>query len=227
MADDFRIKPNDIEYDDDVEELDEFDYEGYQVVRREFYAHLFDPAVNFKVDCIAFNTACVKKTDSLYIHIMINPTLKRMLIRECDEDAKDAIKWCRVDKNGKKIPRKILCRMLGVKIFDILGWKPDYKYKIQGTILKYQGAKMILFDLKETEVYAPIVKEEDGKLVKNAPFYPENWRDSFGMSVEEHSKSTVLNMLEGYQRLEYSQRRAAKQKKEDGQASIFDLNGHK
>ncbi len=39
MADDFRLKPNDIEYDDDVEELDEFDYEGYQVVRREFYAH--------------------------------------------------------------------------------------------------------------------------------------------------------------------------------------------
>ena len=66
--------------------------------------------------------------------------------------------------------------------------------------------------------------DENGNKSKSMPFYPEDWKNSFGLPVNEHSESMVLNMLEGYQRLEYSQRRNVKLKKE-GHASIFDLNG--
>lgn len=225
MADDIRIKSGDVEYDDDVEEIDEFEYSGYQVVRREFYAHIHDPAVSFRIDSITFNTACINKLESLYIQILVNPETKKMIIKECDEDAKDAIKWCRVQKStGKKVPRRILCRMAALMFYDKFKWEPKYKYKIQGNRAKYQNTVVISFDLKNTETYAPISVDENGNKSKSTPFYPEDWKNSFGLPVNEHSESMVLNMLEGYQRLEYSQRRNVKLKKE-GHASIFDLNG--
>lgn len=43
MSGDFiRISNEDISYDDDVEEVEGFELDGYQVIRREFYAHTFE-----------------------------------------------------------------------------------------------------------------------------------------------------------------------------------------
>ena len=30
------------------------------------------------------------------------------------------------------------------------------------------------------------------------PFYPKEWKDSFGLPVEEHRKALEINMLKGY-----------------------------
>ena len=30
------------------------------------------------------------------------------------------------------------------------------------------------------------------------PFYPKEWKDSFGLPVEEHKKALEINMLKGY-----------------------------
>ena len=107
-----------------------------------------------------------------------------------------------------------------------MGWNVSYKYKIQGNLIKNKGELLMVFNMNETEVYTPITKNEDGTIIKCNPYYPEDWRDSFGLPVNEHSESLVVSMLEGYQRLEYTQKRRVKQKKEEqntNQASIFDL----
>ena len=36
-----------------------FSLEGYQVVRREFFSHKYDPALTIREDCIVFNSACI------------------------------------------------------------------------------------------------------------------------------------------------------------------------
>ena len=42
------------------EELERtFSYDGYQVVRKELFAHLRDPAIVIRNDSITFNTACI------------------------------------------------------------------------------------------------------------------------------------------------------------------------
>lgn len=105
-------------------------------------------------------------------------------------------------------------------------WNPEYKYKLQGNLIRSKGELLVVFSMNETEIYTPITKTVDGKPVKTTPYYQEDWRDSFGLPVNEHSQSLVVSMLEGYQRLEYTQKRRVKQKKEEGisnQASIFDL----
>lgn len=223
----FILKKEDIEGEEDVDEVDEFSFNGYQVVRREFYAHTFDAAISFKFDSFTFNTACINKLDTMYVHLLVNPTEKKMVIRQCDEDAKDAVRWCRVNKKlNKRVPRKILCRLFAAKVYDLLKWFADYKYKLQGNIVKTPEERLIVFDLTETEVYSPIDKDGIGK---GQTFFPEDWKNSFGMSVEQHHQSLVLNLLDGYQRLEVQQKRQNKGKKvtkddiTSKQQSIFDI----
>ena len=38
----------------------EFSFEGYQVVRRELFAHINDPAVTIRRDSVTFNNACIR-----------------------------------------------------------------------------------------------------------------------------------------------------------------------
>lgn len=224
------LKTDEVSYEDDeeIEEVDDFDYTGYEVVRREFYAHLYDPAVNFKNDSLQFNTACVNKMNGLYIHLLINPADKKMVIKECDEDAKDAVRWCRISKKtGKKVPRKILCRLFALKMFELLGWNVDYKYKLQGNLIRSNNELLIVFDLTETEIYTPIEKDGNGNKIKSTPYYPEGWRDSFGLPVDEHQNALVINLLEGYAKLEFAAKKKAKKKKQESsiqQQTLFDLD---
>lgn len=42
---------------DDVKECIDFSYDGFQVVRREFFAHIFEPSITFNNCKVGFNTA--------------------------------------------------------------------------------------------------------------------------------------------------------------------------
>ena len=60
-----------------AEELEStFSYDGYQVVRKELFAHLRDPAIVIRKDSITFNTACITGLeDVVYVHVMFNSDL--------------------------------------------------------------------------------------------------------------------------------------------------------
>lgn len=67
----------------------------YQVVRKELFAHLRDPAIVIRKDSITFNTACITGLEDVgYVHVMFNNDLKRIVVRGCDENDKDALRWC-------------------------------------------------------------------------------------------------------------------------------------
>ena len=44
-----------------VVEDDAFSYDGYQVVRGEFFAHTYEPSFTFNSNKVSVNTACIKK----------------------------------------------------------------------------------------------------------------------------------------------------------------------
>ena len=69
-----------------------FSFDGYQVVRREFISHNFDPAMTIRGNSITFNNSCISKLENAtYVQFLINPTEQRLLIRPCDEGARDAV----------------------------------------------------------------------------------------------------------------------------------------
>lgn len=226
------------EYTDEKEIVDQkaielakdFSYEGYQVVRRELFAHLREPAVVIRRDSVTFNTACIAGLeDAVYIQILVNQDNKRMVVRKCEENDKDALRWC-VAKPDKRKSRKMTNKIFSAMMYEMMGWNLDCRYKILGHKITFEDETIYVFDLMETEIFLDIkgkrakkdtesqfttekansVEEtasnsidnersvEEIKRKNRIPFYPKEWKDSFGLPVEEHRKALEINMLDGY-----------------------------
>lgn len=207
-----------------IELAEDFSYEGYQVVRRELFAHLREPAVVIRRDSVTFNTACIAGLeDAVYIQILVNQDNKRMVVRKCEENDKDALRWC-VAKPDKRKSRKMTNRIFSAMMYEMMGWNLDCRYKILGHKITFEDETIYVFDLMETEIFLDIkgkrVKKdtesqattenannieetassdtEEIKRKNRIPFYPKEWKDSFGLPVEEHRKALEINMLDGY-----------------------------
>lgn len=208
---------SDIEVNKDLEEtvVENVNYDGFEVVRREFFSHTFEVSVSFRIDSIMFNTATLKKMPNVrYVQFIVNPEKKKIVIKSCDVDDKDAIRWCQYNERlDKRTPKKILCRMFAAKVFDMMDWNIENRYKIQGNILRSQSEILIVFDLNDTEVYTPKRRTEDGRCMKSKPYYPEGWRESFGLPVAEHERALDINILDGYARIQIIEQRNVKKTK--------------
>jgi hypothetical protein len=192
-----------------------FNFEGYQVVRREFFSHKFDPSLTIRSNGITFNNACIAKMEEVvYVQVLINPDSGKLVVRPCDEGDRDAIRWC-IARDDKRKSRQISCSMFTAKLYDLMGWETLYRYKMQGTRISYQGESLYVFDLTSTEVYIPTTQESsdpDAKPKKKSTVrFLADWRDSFGMPVQEHAQSTQINLEEGFDTMEVTHEAAAEQ----------------
>lgn len=176
----------------------DFSYQGYQVVRGEFFAHTREPGITF-CDCkVNLNTACLRRLPKVdYVQFLVNPSTFKLAVRPCEEDAKDSFLWCN-NKDGKKKPRQITCRMFFAKLADLMGWNPENRYKMLGKIISNGEEYLIIFDLKSTEVYQRVLKENGAGKRSRAPVFPSEWQNQFGLPVEEHQKLLQVNIFNGY-----------------------------
>lgn len=176
-----------------------FSFDGYQVVRREFMSHRFDPAMTIRGNSITFNNSCISKLeDATYIQFLINPEERKLAIRPCDEGARDAVRWC-VIRGDKRKSREISCRPFTTKLYELMGWESMYRYKLQGMRITYQGECLYLFDLSAQEAFLPQFKDpETGKRVSAKPVLPKEWIESFGLPYDEHNASTQIDLSEGF-----------------------------
>lgn len=213
-----------------LELAQDFSYDGYQVVRRELFAHLREPAVVIRRDSVTFNTACIAGLeDAVYIQILVNQDNKRMVVRKCEENDKDALRWC-IEKPDKRKSRKMSNKLFSAMMYDMMGWNTDCRYKILGHKITHEDEIMYIFDLLETEIFmdtkrkkkanpeslekkeelvtaetdqTPEQNQEEiaakvARKLNRIPFYPKDWKDSFGLSVEEHKKALETNIIDGY-----------------------------
>ena len=213
-----------------LELAQDFSYDGYQVVRRELFAHLREPAVVIRRDSVTFNTACIAGLeDAVYIQILVNQDNKRMVVRKCEENDKDALRWC-IEKPDKRKSRKMSNKLFSAMMYDMMGWNTDCRYKILGHKITHEDETMYIFDLLETEIFldtkrkkkanpdsvekkevlvtaetdqTPEQNQEEiaakvARKLNRIPFYPKDWKDSFGLSVEEHKKALETNITDGY-----------------------------
>lgn len=122
-------------------------------MRRELFAHLREPAVVIRRDSVIFNTICIAwLEDTVYIQILVNQENKRMVVRKCEENDKDALRWC-VEKPDKRKSRKMTNKLFSAMIYDMMGWNLDCRYKMQGYKITHEDETMYIFDLLEPEIY--------------------------------------------------------------------------
>ena len=197
------------ERDAKAEELEStFSYDGYQVVRKELFAHLRDPAIVIRKDSITFNTACISGLeDVVYVHVMFNSDLKRIVVRGCDENDKDALRWC-IAKPDKRKSRKMSCKPFSELIYNEMGWDSDCRYKILGYRINFEGETLYVFDLLVPEIFHEGQKRKKGESAPQSEetkpvntrkgFYPDDIAGTFGVPVEEHLKESEVKQIDGY-----------------------------
>ena len=157
------------------------------------------------------------------------------IARECEENDKDALRWC-IEKPDKRKSRKMSNKLFSAMMYDMMGWDMDCRYKILGYKITHEDETMYIFDLTETEIFMdtkrkkkvkaePAEKNEAAAATTNQipeqkseevtakvarklnriPFYPKDWQNSFGLSVAEHKKALETNLADGY--IEFSSTR--------------------
>lgn len=183
----------------DVIELNgEFDYEGFQVVRQEFFAHINEPSLTFNNFKVYVNAACLNRFQEVdYVQVLINSDTKILAIRPCREEERDAYSWC-VPSSARRKPRQVTCRLFFAKIFSLMCWNTDHRYKLLGKIIHANGEYLIVFDLSATEIYQRIFKDGEKSKASRTPVFPAGWQTQFGLPFKDHRNSMQVNIFDGY-----------------------------
>lgn len=198
-----------------------FSYDGYQIVRKELFAHLRDPAITIRKDSVTFNTACIEGLEEVvYIHMMFNRELKRIVVEGCDENDKDALRWC-IAKPDKRKSRKMVGKPFSELVYREMGWDENCRYKILGYRIQFEGKTLYVFDLMVPEIFherkSRKKNEQASQEVAEMPnedaqnnnaaetevntrkgYYPDDVANTFGVPVEQHRADTEIQQLDGY-----------------------------
>lgn len=181
-----------IERDD--ENAETVDLAGYQVTRAEFFAHSKDPAITVWHDRIKFNMACLRRFSGVtHIQILIHPDQKRIIIRPCDPDAPESLRWCCGGGEKEIRNRDMMCRLFAAMLFELMNWNKEYRYKMLGKIATCDGDALFLFRLTDFELFV-----NDSKSKRSRAYLPGNWRDYFGTPVEQVEDAYRVDPADGY-----------------------------
>ena len=188
-----------LDKNDELLELDHtFKFEDFQVVRREFFAHVREPSITFNDSKFYVNSACLKKfPNAMYVQVLIDRESKILALKPCQEMTRDSFQWCREVK-GKREPRQTTCQIFCLKVASMMKWNPMHRYKILGKLIHANGEYLIAFDLTATEVYKKSISEDERLVTSKTPMFPADWKDQFGMSFYEHQQSLKISTFDGY-----------------------------
>lgn len=179
------------------ETVEEFSYEGFEVVREEFFAHLFEPSVTLNNEKVYVNVACLRKLpDVEYVQFLVNPEKKKLAVRPCTEDTKDSLRWATGESSAKRKPRQITCKIFYAKVLRLMGWSANYKYQVLGKLIRTATDQVFVFDLNDAKTYR---KKKAGEEVNTREaLFPESWKNQFGVPATEHQDTVQISIFNEY-----------------------------
>lgn len=176
---------------EEIPEEEVVDLAGYQVTKAELFAHSREPAITLWENKLKFNMACLRRFPGVtHIQILIHPDQKRMIIRPCEPDTPDSLRWAKGGGAKELSNRDLLCKVFAAKVFELMDWDPQYRYKMLGKPATCDGEVLFLFKLSDFELFV------GGK--RKGSYLPKEWRDYFGTPVEEHEEAYKVNLADGY-----------------------------
>jgi len=182
---------------DEILHDNNFTFDGYQVVRGEFFAHIREPSITFNKSKVSLNAACLNRLPIVdYVQILVNAGDLKLVVRPCNEGEKDSFAWC--SQGAKRRPKYVTCRVFFAKIMDLMNWNPDYRYKLLGKLIQSRDEFLFVFDLTSTEVYQSTISSDGKNKASRNPTFPAEWQNQFGLSVEEHRKRLQVDIFKGY-----------------------------
>jgi len=181
-----------------IASLDEL--QSFEVLRTELASSFFKPKIILGYDNISFTKACVQLLpDTQYINILIDRSKSRIIVLPVHKHAKDALRWCNV-KNGEVIKRVCTAKKFGEKLYDMMDWIKENKYRVLAYYQEIEGVRLLVFNLAEYEMIVPqYITTKTGKTMKRGKVYLASEMESgFGMSLAEHSMANDVELNAHY-----------------------------
>ena len=138
--------------------------------------------------------ACLHRFPGVtHVQFLVHSQQKRLIIRPCKSDTPDSLRWAIGGEEKEIKNREMVCKIFAAKVFDLMGWKPQYRYKILGKPAVYGNEALYLFKLTDFELF-----DVNPTSKKTKTFYPEDWRNCFGTPVESHEQEYKIDLADGY-----------------------------
>ena len=130
--------------------------DGFQVVSGSMFSQALEPVVRFSRSGMVFNSTCISRMNRIanekgiprlircqYVEVLFNPVERMIVVRPCNPDHPNAIRWA--DDKGKSVSfgSKAFCTIL----YTLLDWNPEYTYRVPAIVRTKDGETIIFFDL--------------------------------------------------------------------------------
>ena len=167
----------------------EMDLRGFEVARTQFFCARDRVFVSMSKKSIWFSNLAIKKLPGVReVELLIHPVEKMFAVRATTTEDRNHMVWRRDTEE------RVICKNIGgvaflPTVFSIMGWELDCRYRIMGQLQEHDGARMLLFDLKEAEMMIPSsllkteetgISESELERAKTVVAYPEKWKEGFG-----------------------------------------------
>lgn len=198
------------------QELEFEDLSGYELPPRTQFSMVSKPAVSIKYGKMTFNMASIRLFDeALFVLTLVHREKKRLTIVPCKEEESASVQWARIRKSDDvKVNRTISSEDFILKLFKLMDWKLNCRYKVMGRVAlaKPEPMPVLVFDLGEAIMFdsKPIefVDEKTGEIKKKqVKYYPDEYKDCIGKSYNDYVESKQMNVfefLDGYTAQTYS-----------------------
>ncbi len=107
----------------------------------------------FSQGTVKFSNSCIRNMNcGDYVELLVHPLKKKIAVRPTSKDNKFALQWSKGSGNTL-VPRTVACKAYFDTLYQIFGWKPEYKYKLYGCIYRDQQESACIFSGTDASVY--------------------------------------------------------------------------
>lgn len=177
----------------------EFDLRSFEIARSQFFETTHKISATFSNKIINFSAGCICKLGGAYhVQLLVHPQKQLLAVRPLKEQTRNSMQWAK-SSNGKPVSREIRGMAYLGTLYELFDWNKDYKYRVRGIRRQKDDEAVILFDMRETEVFIPdniIESVSDTKPIsrtKNKVLaYPPRWIRDFGSNYYRHAQAREL-----------------------------------
>lgn len=182
----------------------DFNMTGFEIVRSQFLNFANKVSVTISSHKFKFSAESVRKLNSHYIELFVNPDLGLLVVKTAKETDKNAVMWSRIFED-KKQPREIAGSAFLPNIFDLFEWDKNCKYRLTGNKHSSENEDILVFDTNDVEILIPSTsKNEDVEVFDKGRFdedvtpmgsktnviaYPNDWDKAFGKQYYTHKQA--------------------------------------
>lgn len=181
----------------------DFDLRGFEVTRAQFLNPRDKPHILITHKKVRFNLISLHKFQNTdYIELLIHTAEGLLAVRPSMKEKRNSIRWSKFSE-VKKVPKDIGIAAFIPTLYELCGWNTKYTYRCLGQFHQKGEEMILLFNLKEPEVFIPTSESKEihtfrshshyfGSSPKSLLAYPADWRHTFGNNFYHQAQAAEL-----------------------------------